>query len=151
MLFNRLQQSCSQSSPCKRRRSQSSSSSNSAPSEASAPGLQTRQRRQYRCNYGRLANGSKVDFAEIDACIQSLDDENLRKVYAIFSQHDVSGVYIVETQGIVFIVPARKTEPYSNNVDEVHFDLYTLDQDLLASLWEFVQKVKKQKFPNQVS
>ncbi|KAI9333642.1 yeats family-domain-containing protein [Pilaira anomala] len=60
-----------------------------------------------------------IDIPKLATCLESLNDENLRKVYNLLLQYDTKHMNIIETK------------------DQVIFDLYSLGNSLLRKLWEF--------------
>ncbi|KAI7896781.1 yeats family-domain-containing protein [Mucor mucedo] len=67
---------------------------------------------------------SKMDIKILGNSLEGLDDEQLRKVYDMFFQHDRRNMSIVETKDHVFI------------------DLYTVGPLLLKKLWEFTRNIE---------
>ncbi|CDH58879.1 predicted protein [Lichtheimia corymbifera JMRC:FSU:9682] len=65
-----------------------------------------------------------IDLDELTTCLESLDGDDLRKVYDIFSKFDTRDMSIMEWK------------------DEIWFDIFGLEHNLVWQLWDFCQTLK---------
>ncbi|CDS13344.1 hypothetical protein LRAMOSA05522 [Lichtheimia ramosa] len=65
-----------------------------------------------------------IDLEELTTCLESLDGNDLRSVYDIFSKFDTRDMSIVELK------------------DEIWFDIFGLEHNLVWQLWDFCQMLK---------
>ncbi|KAI7885548.1 hypothetical protein K492DRAFT_190936 [Lichtheimia hyalospora FSU 10163] len=70
-----------------------------------------------------------IDLDELTTCLESLDSDDLRKVYDIFSKFDTRDMDIVELK------------------DEIWFDIFGLEYNLVWQLWDFCQMIKMRDEP----
>ncbi|KAJ8662943.1 hypothetical protein O0I10_001119 [Lichtheimia ornata] len=65
-----------------------------------------------------------IDLDELTTCLESLDGDDLRQVYDIFSKFDTRDMSIMEWK------------------DEIWFDIFGLEHNLVWQLWDFCQMLK---------